>query len=358
MLSVAAACRTTATVSKETLENMLSAIRTEVDPAFVYAYENTKFVPPPGKTLLIVGQSEERIDAYVDAFGDEPMPAGWSAYWGVPAFRGITESHRSEVGASQNHQMLVDRFDDSVVHSAMWMVGTWEVARKTADGEYDGVIREYAAWARSIDRPLYLRIGYEFDGPHNALDPEVYVRAYRRVVDLLGAEGTTNIAYVWHSYAAPPYRGLPVSAWWPGDDYVDWVGISVFGHVYAGPKLGAAGDAVLAFARDKKKPVMIAESSPVHGIDPDDPRVWNDWFVNLFTLVYRNDIKAVAFIHEDWRSMNIEGLPADWVDARLTNNAAVAAAWFAETSRERWLHASPRLYEQLGYRGNTPPKEP
>ena len=36
-------------------------IRTEVDPTHVYEYEQTKFVPPAGKTLLIVGQTLEEI---------------------------------------------------------------------------------------------------------------------------------------------------------------------------------------------------------------------------------------------------------------------------------------------------------
>ncbi|NNE17177.1 MAG: hypothetical protein HKN10_01750, partial [Myxococcales bacterium] len=38
------------------IADLVDKIRTEVDPAFVYEYGQTKFVPPAGKTLLIVGQ--------------------------------------------------------------------------------------------------------------------------------------------------------------------------------------------------------------------------------------------------------------------------------------------------------------
>ena len=141
------------------------------------------------------------------------------------------------------------------------MVGTWDVAKRTADGEFDQVVRDFSAWAKTTARPIYLRIGYEFDGPHNELDPTDYVRAYRRIVDIMRAEGVQNVAYVWHSYASEPYQGHPLSAWYPGDEYVDWVAVSLFGHLYGrGPNRYI--DAVFDFARDKKKPVMVRRVEP------------------------------------------------------------------------------------------------
>lgn len=331
----------------EDIATMLASIDRTVDPDFVYAYDRAAFVPPDGHTLLIMGQTVERIDEYTRTFPDELPPAGWSAYWGVPEFAGITEPKTDGYGTTHDHQMLVDDFPDAVVHSAMWMVGTWGVAQNTANGDYDAVIDQYAAWAKTVNRPIYLRIGYEFDGIHNELDPDEYVAAYRRVVDRMRAAGVTNVAYVWHSYASTPYGGHPVSAWYPGDDYVDWVGVSVFGHVYSGPSLGADGEAVLAFARDHSKPVMAAESSAVKGISPTDTAAWDDWFVPYFTFVHRYNIKAICFITEDWSVLDFPGVT--WEDARLTTNPTIAAAWFAETDRERYLHASPELYGLLGY---------
>ncbi|MEM6925967.1 MAG: glycosyl hydrolase [Myxococcota bacterium] len=328
----------------------LDRVRTDVDPDFVYAYSQTRFVPPADKTLLIVGQTVQRIEEYVEAFPDEPLPGGWSAYWPVNKFEGIKEPHTNQTGGTQHHQWLVDEFPNTVLHSAIWMVGTWDVAKKTVEGEYDDVVKRFAAWARTIDRPLYLRIGYEFDGPHNELDPVEYVAAYRHVADLLRAKRVDNVALVWHSYAATPYEGHTVDAWYPGDDYVDWVGISTFGQVYGGSGFGTYGDAVLAFAREHGKPVMIAEANPVRGIASDGVEAWNSWFVDFFSLVHEKNIKAVAFINEDWRSFGPGGL-LDWQDGRLLNNPRVAEAWFEETGRERYLKQSPELFEVLGYPG-------
>ena len=337
---------------KETTDRvakMVSRIQTDIDPEFVYEYEQTKFVPPSGKTLLVMGQTVERITEYMNHFPDQPIPGGWAAYWGIPEFKGVKEAHKNnEVGNTQNHQMLIDEFPNTVVQSAMWMVGKWDVAKKAGNGDYDKVIKKYSAWAKSANRPIYLRIGYEFDGPHNELEPEEYVRAYRHIVDLMRAKGAENIAFVWHSYASPPFKGHPLSAWYPGDDYVDWVAISVFGHAYGGADFGPYCDNVLEFAKKHKKPVMIAESSPIKGVDKESPEVWNQWFVNFFTFSYSKNIKAISFINEDWPRLGIDGISA-WKDSRLYNNEQVSKAWFKEINKDRYLKQSTSLFKQLGY---------
>ncbi|MGB5813111.1 MAG: hypothetical protein WBG86_21435, partial [Polyangiales bacterium] len=64
------------------IENLVSMIRTEVDPTYVYEYEQTKFVPPSGQTLLVLGQNLDDIDGLTTAFPEETTPGGWAAYWG------------------------------------------------------------------------------------------------------------------------------------------------------------------------------------------------------------------------------------------------------------------------------------
>ena len=330
-------------------DEMVSRIQTDVDPEFVYEYRQTKFVPPEGKTLLIMGQTVEGITEYLGSFPDQPIPGGWSAYWGITEFKAVAESFFNSAGNTQNHQMLVERFPNTVLQSALWMVGHDDVAKKAGRGDYDSVVKQYAAWAKTANRPIYLRIGYEFDGAHNALEPDEYVVAYRRIVDLLRAEGADNIAFVWHSCAYEPFKGYPLSAWYPGDEYVDWVGLSVFGQPYDGVDLNAEGDAVLDFAKTHRKPVMIAESNPIYGIEKDSADVWDQWFVNFFSFIYSRNIKAVSFINEDWQRVIISELSPGWTDARLYNNEQISRAWFRETGKGRYLKQSAELYEQLGY---------
>ena len=331
------------------IKDMISKIDRTVDSSFVYKYEKIKFVPPKGKTLLIMGQTVERINEYLTHFPNQQKPSGWSAYWGVTEFKGITTPHKNVTGSSQHHQMIIDKFPNTVVQSAMWMVGKWDVAKKTGNGDYDKIIKKYAAWAKASNRPIYLRIGYEFDGPHNELQPNEYVKAYKHIVDIMRKEGANNIAFVWHSYASKPYKNYPISDWYPGDDYVDWVAISVFGHAYNNESFGTNCDNVLSFAKQHKKPVMIAESNPVHGIEKDNIDAWNEWFVNFFTFAYNKNIKAISFINENWSSLKIDGI-SEWKDARLYNNEKISKAWFMETNKDNYLKQSPELYELIGYK--------
>ena len=331
------------------IERMISKINTDVNPEFVYDYDKTKFVPQEGKTLLIMGQTVESIKEYQDNFPNETVPGGWSAYWAVTEFKGITVSHKNNTGNTQNHQMLIDSFPNTVIQSAMWMVGKWDIAKKASKGDYDKVIKKYGAWAKSTNRPIYLRIGYEFDGPHNELEPKKYVKAYQHIVDLLREEGVNNIAFVWHSYASTPFNNYKLSDWYPGDNYVDWIGISVFGHAYGASDFGKYCDDVLQFAKQEKKPVMIAEANPIKGIYNDNIDVWDEWFVNFFTFIYNKNIKAVSFINEDWQRLYIQGI-SNWKDSRLYNNEKIARAWFMETDKNKYLKQSPQLFEQLGYK--------
>lgn len=337
--------------NQEIINNMVFMIKSEVDPEFVYDYEQTKFVPPNGKTLLIMGQSTEAISEYMNEFPDQKKPSGWSSYWGVTEFKGIIEPFKNDTDNTQDHQMIVDEFPNTIIQSAMWMVGKWDIAKNAGNGTYDKVIKQFSAWAKSANRPIYLRIGYEFDGPHNELEPDEFVKAYKHIVDLMRAEGADNVAFVWHSYASEPYKSYPLSAWYPGDDYVDWVAISIFGHAYNGKNFGPNCENVLNFAKQHKKPVMIAESNPVKGIIKENTEVWDNWFANYFTFIYNKNIKAISFINENWPNMGIEGI-SEWKDSRLYTNAKVSEAWFKETSNERYLKQSPELFGMLGFEPN------
>lgn len=343
--------KTTDTSSSELTKKMLEKINTETDPAFIYDFEQTKFVPPAGKTLLIMGQDQKTIAEYNDNFDGRPSPSGWTAYWGITSMYGVDRDSTRDVGEKfgyHNHQALVDEFPDTVLQSGLWMAGMLGILDRASKGEFNNVIYQFSTWAKTIERPIYLRIGYEFDGKHNTMDPVKYVKTYRKIVDILRSEDVNNIAFVWQSYAAPTYKGYPVADWYPGDDYVDWVGISLFDHMYSS-ELNKEADEIFNFARAHKKPVMIAEASPVKGIDKNSIAAWDTWFANFLSLSYRKNVKAISFINADWSSY--PGFTElQWKNAQLQNNSSIADAWFEEMEKDRYLKQSPDLFKQLGYK--------
>ncbi len=174
-------------------------------------------------------------------------------------------------------------------------------------------------------RPFFLRIGYEVNGAGSNYCPERYREAYRRIVSALRAT-EIKFAAVWHVECAQGW-GYDWSAYYPGDEWVDWIGTSIFWQSHLVHVDGVNDfenqEALLEFATKHHKPVMFAESSPIeYGVakcasegglpgdpeplpceGPPDPgqEAWNFWFTHYFQMIKDNPcIKAFCYINRDW----------------------------------------------------------
>lgn len=132
-------------------------------------------------------------------------------------------------------------------------------------GKYDAAIRTICTDIHSFGRPVFVRWGQEMENvtgryPWATPNGPAYVAAYRHFVDQcrLTASG---VFYVWS-----PTGDNGLDKYWPGQTYVDYVGISVFG--FPDYDLRNYGK-VLSFAqvfgakydsvREYAKPLMVAE---------------------------------------------------------------------------------------------------
>jgi hypothetical protein len=107
--------------------------------------------------------------------------------------------------------------------------------RSILDGDHDRMIARNARRLRRFGRPLLLRWGWEMNGDwyawggaRNDKDTEGYVRSWQRLHDIFADEGADNVSWVW----SPNWNDSPAEDWnamaryYPGDRYVDWVGVS------------------------------------------------------------------------------------------------------------------------------------
>lgn len=108
---------------------------------------------------------------------------------------------------------------------------------EVVDGEFDPYLRDYARQVREYGGPVMIRLFHEMNGfwfpwggTVNQNDPEDVVDAWRHVVDVFDDEGATNVTWVWNPNAesVPDVTENQPDAYWPGDAYVDWVGLSGF----------------------------------------------------------------------------------------------------------------------------------
>jgi len=90
----------------------------------------------------------------------------------------------------------------------------------------EATLTPFALAARDAELPIFLRFAGEFNDPVNAWsrDPALYVQKFRLIHDVM-ARVAPNVAMVW----MPMANGTDcLTRYFPGDAYVDWVGVSLY----------------------------------------------------------------------------------------------------------------------------------
>lgn len=100
--------------------------------------------------------------------------------------------------------------------------------RGISEGTYDGNMKAVCDVLATLESPVTLRWGHEMDDDNGQFiwagwQPEDYIAAYKRMIDLCRASAP-EITVMWS-----PLGDEGMEQYYPGDDYVDLVGLSVFG---------------------------------------------------------------------------------------------------------------------------------
>ena len=284
---------------------------------------------PQRTTYLAIGQDLFSIDDYVreqynytlhhypQAIRKTTTPQRPSiamVYTDLQSLRGLDQP--VDYGSGVEY---ADGLRPMALQIGLWLNGT-EGCRDVLQGRLEESLQRLRTYLCDYPHWIWLRIGYEFDNPQFGYDdPEWYKQAFRVVAE----QQCDNVYSVWHSWAAD--RGIQYSLddYYPGDDVVDWVGISVFQQFFPGQPNTIPQ--VLAFVDAHQKPTMIAESTPFGGIQHlADP--WKNWFAPTLDLMERYNIGLWSYIHCDWDAQPMwHGV--GFGNSRLVVNATVQRLW-------------------------------
>ena len=205
-----------------------------------------------------IGRPADLVRSY--AHLDEPVPRDFE-----------------RANAASGHQILV---------SVSAEVGPdrlpWARVADPDDAEADALVHTFVRGLAAYDAPILVIFHDEAQNDTAWGTAPEFIAAWRHVVDVARAEGATQVQWVWSLSAAAYPTEAP--AWYPGDDYVDWIGASGFNWF--------TGDAVSPWrqfpaifgpfhewAAARGKPlILVAVSTAEHlGVEPDSPRSKATW---------------------------------------------------------------------------------
>lgn len=183
-----------------------------------------------------------------------------------------------------------------------------------SSGATDSYLERYAAAVRSFSYPVILSFGQEMNGNwypwgYGGCAPGAFTAAWKHVVTVFRTAGATNVTWLWDpnvQYAGGP----PLSDWWPGSSYVDWVGLDGY-YAYPADTFSTLFQPSIKEIRSfTDKPLLIAES----GVTAMDG---TGRLRDLYTGASDADAVGVVYFdvqqsgdpeHQDWRLEDSPGM--------------------------------------------------
>lgn len=277
--------------------------------------DRTSLKPAPGGRLFGMYRPElpwdyARYYTVADSLQVQPRIVSWYQPW----------------GESKNGEFKTEAVENALEKGLTPMI-TWEPwtndfkgHEKDSSGNLAGVIAGdfdpyIRRWARSVarvHRPIFLRPLHEMGNPWyswtmpHGNSPEMIAESWRHIVRIFREEGAKNAAFVWTPHIAADTMA------WPGNDWVDWVGLDIFNYGTLAERgqwmdfAGLAGPMIAAVERFGK-PIMLAE---VGSSESGGNR--RDWWIQAFEQIQQFPQVRALVIFDNPACNNTTGIPIDW----------------------------------------------
>ncbi len=198
------------------------------------------------------------------------------------------------------------------------------------DGKFDNAITQWAINAKATGIPLLVEFGTEVNGSWfpwnakwngksstsgygnvNAYDgTERFRDAYRHIIDLFNAQEVDNVTWFFHvnAYSYPNTGWNKMKDYYPGDNYIDWIGISVYGPQNNTNGWWSFEDVLndtwseISTISDEGKPIAVLEMGVIEDATLGDKA---QWITDAYSSVnvngtYYQKIDAMSYWHENF----------------------------------------------------------
>ncbi|GGN19007.1 hypothetical protein FHR83_003997 [Actinoplanes campanulatus] len=165
-----------------------------------------------------------------------------TAISGAPQDMSRVDAFAKRVGKKPNMITIYESFDDDFAASEVrdiYQYGAlpivrWEPFKQglgdIAAGRFDEYLTEFATAVRTLNVPIALTVAHEMNGhwyPWGTRknQPRDFVNAWRHIHQIFERAGATNVIWTWTPNVVNYLPGVALKPYWPGDRYVDWVGV-------------------------------------------------------------------------------------------------------------------------------------
>jgi hypothetical protein len=214
-------------------------------------------------------------------------------------------------------------------------------------GDFDTELKQWGEDAKAFATPLIVEWGTEVNGNwfswngkwnNQEAGTKLFRDTYRHIVNTINAD---NIIWVFHisSDDDPETTWNQFENYYPGNDIVDWFGVSVYSAQTplddywtnfseqmdaVMPRLEALGD----------KPVMVLEFGATHNNPLGKSEEWADEALNALISNRWPAIKGFSWWNEQWQN---DGNPEHNSDLRVQSNPALSTVFQAYLKSENVL---------------------
>jgi hypothetical protein len=236
--------------------------------------------------------------------------------------------------------------------------------QRIIDGDFDANLTRWAHDAKADGIALMIDFGVEMNGdwfpwsgvfngggtldgygdPRYPDGPERYRDAYRHIIELFRDAGVRHVTWVFHyNYATIPYEAWnKPHYYYPGDDYIDWVGFSLYGALTHDEEWeGLAFSAQLRDYADDFE--AIETDNPIalfeFGVTDDHPEGDKSaWLEDAFDTILDNPyvhFSAISYWHENWQNED-----ESYSTLRLDSSSKVQATFRKRIAHPRFISES------------------
>jgi mannan endo-1,4-beta-mannosidase len=206
------------------------------------------------------------------------------------------------------------QFAESAGRNGAMVLVQWQprgtTSQAIASGQQDAAIRSFAQQVAQDPYQVIISYGQEMNGNWyswgaggtDGSSGPAYIAAWRHIWTIFQQAGVHNVTWLWDPNII--YNGsAPLAQWYPGDQYVDWVGLDGY---FAYPWLTfdtLFGPSIQEIRTFTAKPLLIAESGVSGTAGPGQ-------IASLFAgaelagavgIVYFDEAQSGDPEHQDWR---------------------------------------------------------